>query len=110
MSDPTRAPAFATPVFVVPNPGSQQANLTDEAGHLLKTGAGTFLGISVNQAQADGTLEVIDGVNGAGTVLGTFTLKNQGPINAPAGGWNFAVGLFVITQGTGTANVTVSYV
>lgn len=110
MSDPTRAAAFATPVFIVPPTGAQAVNITNEAGHLLKTGAGTFLGISVNQAQADGTLEVIDGIDGTGTVLGTYTLKVQGPINAPAGGWSFTTGLFVITQGTLPANVTVSFV
>lgn len=109
MADPTRAPAFATPVFVCPPPGAQVINFTDELGHLCKTGSGTFLGFAVGTAQADGTLEVIDGLNGAGTVLGTFDLKAVGSTTMPAGGWPFSVGLFVILQGTPPSNVTVSF-
>lgn len=109
MSDPTRAPQFAIPVYIAPFLGGQTVNITAEAGTLIKTGAGVFLGLSVNQAQADGTAEIIDGIDGTGVVLGTFTLKNQGPLSVPGGGWSFATGLFVITMGTGTADVTVSY-
>lgn len=106
MVDSTRTPPFATPVFLVPAPGAISKNVTTEAGTLVKTGEGTLYSISVNAAQADGTAEVIDGVDGTGTVLGTVQLKSQGPISL---GWNFAVGLFVITQGTGTVDVTVNY-
>lgn len=104
-----RTAANATPVFLAPYPGATSGNLTTETGTLLKTGPGVFLGITSNVAQADGTLEVIDGVNGAGRVIGTYSLASVGAVNVPGGGLPFTTGLFVITMGTGTANSTVFY-
>lgn len=99
-------PANATPVWIAPAPGQQTFNITAEHGDLIKTGPGVIQSISVNQAQADGLAEIVDGLNGAGTVLGTVNLKNQGPI---ALGWNFTVGLFVITTGSGPVDISVNY-
>jgi hypothetical protein len=109
MADPTRAPAFATPVFFVTNPGAATANITTATSTLVHTGAGTFLGISVNTAHSGAQAVVYDGTDDTGAVLGTFALTTQGPINTPGAGLPFTTGLFVVTTGGTPADITVSY-
>lgn len=109
MVDSTRSAAFAMPVYIAPPVGSQTQNITTSAGFLLKTGPGVFLGYTVNQAQSGDTLEVLDGTDGTGKVLGTFSTAATGSTTMPAGGFPFATGLFVITAGGTPANTTVMW-
>lgn len=98
-------PAAAIPVWIAPPSGQVLTNIVTEAGILVKTGSGVLAAITVNQAQANGTVEVVDGIDGTGTVLGTLSLAAQNTIPL---GWSFKVGLFLITTGTGGVNITAS--
>lgn len=99
----------ATPVYIAPPPGLATENITTEAGTLVNTGPGQFLGLNVNKVGVTSTAEIIDGVDGTGTVLGTIDTTSTGPV-FPGPGWSFSTGLFIITQGSTAADLTVSYV
>lgn len=104
-------PAAAIPVWLAPAPagaGLQVQNIPTSTGTLVKTGAGTFVGLSVNTAGTTSTAKIYDGIDNTGTLLGTFSTTAPGS-NFPAGGWPFAIGLFVVTAGGAAADVTVSY-
>lgn len=107
-TDASRAAAFATPVVIYPTPGVATKNITTATTTLVKTGAGTFLGLNVNTAGAGSDAKVYDGLDAGGTLLGKFSTAAQGA-NAPPGGWPFAVGLTVVTENGTPADVTVSY-
>lgn len=97
------------PVYITPPVDAQTINITTSAGFLLKTGPGVFLGFTVNQAQAGDTLEIVDGTDGAGKVLGTFSTAATGSTTMPSGGFPFTTGLFVITAGATPADTTVMW-
>lgn len=99
----------ATPVYVAPPPGLAIENIITEAGTLVDTGPGQFLGLNVNTAGTLATAEIVDGIDGTGTVLGTMDTTIKGA-DFPGPGWPYKVGLFIITQGSAPANITVSYV
>lgn len=104
-------PAGAIPVWVAPTPaGSGQAtkNITTNTGTLVKTGAGSFVGLSINTAGTASTAAVYDGTSASGTLLGTISTTAQDTI-FPPGGWAYATGLFIETAGSAAADITVTY-
>jgi hypothetical protein len=105
-------PASAIPVWIAafPGGGALSKNITTNASTLVKTGAGTFFGLSVNTAGTTSTATVYDGTSTAGVKLGTFSTVAQGGPSIPASGLAFTVGLFVVTAGGATADITVAYV
>lgn len=103
-------PAAAIPVWIAPAPGQVQKNITTNASTLVYTGAGVFTGLSVNTAGTASTATIYDGTDDNGTLLGTIPTTAQGSFEPPAGGWNFATGLFVVTAGGAAADITVSYI
>lgn len=103
--------ANAIPVWLAPAPSGQgpsAVNMPANASTLLKTGAGTFAGISVNAAGVGSTVKIYDGLTAGGTLLGTFNTAVLGP-NFPGPGWPFATGLFAVTAGGTPADVTISF-
>ena len=81
----------------------------DTAGHQIKTGAGTFYGLSVNTAGLTSTATLYDGASTAGAKIGAFsTLAQGGPVIPPIG-IAFATGLFLVLTGGTPADVTISY-
>ena len=107
-TDPTRAPKFATPVYIAPAPGAASKNLATNASTLVYTGPGYATGLNVNTAGTTSTIKLYDGLDATGTLLGTWSTTDQGFI--PLGNIPFATGLFAVTAGGAAANVTVSYV
>lgn len=110
-------PAAATPVWIAPPPaasgvtaGAKFSNITTNASTQVKTGAGTFLGLSVNTAGTTSTATVYDGTSTAGAKIGTFSTVAQGGPAIPASGYAFTTGLFVVTAGGAAADITVAYV
>ena len=100
----------ATPVVSVGgNPKLLVKNIATATTTLVKTGAGTFFGLSINTGGAGSDAKVYDGIDATGTLLGTFATAAQGVINAPGGGWNFVTGLCVVTENGSAANVTIAY-
>jgi hypothetical protein len=103
--------AYAQAVFMVDASGAivgnnTSQNITTNATTTVKTGAGTFAGLSINTAGATSTATVYDNTAGSGTKLGTFSTTAQGyiPVNIP-----FATGLTVVTAGGTPADITVVY-
>jgi hypothetical protein len=84
-------------------------NITISTSTLVKTGAGTFLGLSVNTIGTTSTATVYDGTSAGGTKIGTYSTVLQGGPNIPAGGIAFSTGLFVVTAGAAAADITVVY-
>lgn len=106
MPDPTRSPAFATPVYLAPAPGAASANITTATTTVIKASAGYVTGLSINTGAAGKTVKLYDGDPGAaGALLGTWSAAAQ---NAVALSISFAESLYAVTDGT--ADVTVSYV
>lgn len=105
MADPTRAAAFATPIFFVPAPGAASANIATATTVEIKDAPGYVTGISINTGVAGKTLKLYDGDPGAsGILLGTWSAAAQ---NSVAVSIPFADSLWAVTDGT--ADVTVSY-
>lgn len=105
-------PAGAIPVWIAPAPaaaGILVKNIATSTNTQVKTGAGTFLGLTINTGQAGATATVYDGTSSAGTKLGTYSLAAQGVLSFPGGGIPFATGLFVVTAGGTPADITVTY-
>lgn len=109
MSDPTRAPQFATPVYLAPAPGTASKNITTDTSTLVHTGAGYVTGLVVNTPASGATVKLYDGTDNTGTLLGTFAASAQGTIPFPGGGIPFSAGLFVVTA-VAAADITVTYV
>jgi hypothetical protein len=99
----------AAAVSVSPASGTSSVNISTATSTQIKTGAGTFYGLSVNTPEAGATATIYDGTDNTGKLLGTYPLTAAGPLNAPANGLPFSVGLFVVTAGGSPANVTVLY-
>jgi hypothetical protein len=106
-NDPTRAPAYAMPVYIAPAIGSVPTNLATNASTLIYTGPGYVASLNVNTAGTTSTIKIYDGTDNTGILLGTWSTTAQGsfPINLP-----FVTGLFVITAGGAAADLTISYV
>ena len=104
--DPSRAPAFATPVYITTYAGAATVNITTATGTLVKTGAGVLNSIAVNTAGAGSDVKVYDGTTSGGTLLGTISTAAQTVLNL---GWSFTTGLFLTTENGTPANITVSY-
>lgn len=107
-------PANAIPVYIASAPsgsgiGTKTLNITTATNTQVKTGAGTFLGLSVNTPEAGATATIYNGTSSAGTLLGVFSLAAQTSLTMPGGGYPFTVGLFVVTAGGTPANITVAY-
>jgi len=109
-SNPGQA-ANAIPVWIAPAPAGAAPsvrNITTDATTLVKTGAGTFNGLSINTVGDASTVKVYDGLTAAGTLLGTFSSAAIG--NFQNLGWPFAVGLCIVTASSDpAADITVTY-
>lgn len=107
MPDPTRAPAFATPVFICPAIGALTKNYPGAAAaNEIYDGAGFVSAIYVNTLAANSTIELFDGNPGAGGVsIGKWptTAIISIPLGIP-----FADSLWATV--TNAPNVTVTYV
>jgi hypothetical protein len=97
-----------TPCFIATG-GGTPVNITTSTSTLVKTGAGVFLGLSVNTGQAGDTVTVYDGLTAGGTKIGTYSSAAVGGPTLPSGGIAFSTGLFVVTTGGTPADITVSY-
>lgn len=104
-------PAGAIPVYIAAasGAGAKSTNITTATSTQVKTGAGTFYGVTVNIGGAGSTATVYDGTSTAGAKLGTFSTAAQGSVTAPGPGLAFAAGLFVVTAGGTPADITVAY-
>lgn len=104
-------PAGATPVYLTAQPqgGATPANIAANGNHLVKTGAGTFLGLSVNTGVAGSTAKVYDGIDNTGTLIATISTAAVGSVSFAPCGVNLAVGLFIVTAGSSAADVTALY-
>lgn len=78
----------------------------NNAGDLLKTGAGVLGGFSVNTAGLTSTLTLYDGTTTGGTKIGTFSTL---AINSLQMRVAFSTGLFAVLAGGTPADVTVYY-
>ncbi len=105
-------PAGAIPVWPVAmaGGGASFVNITTNTSTLIKTGAGTLFGVSVNTAgTGSASIAVYDGTSASGTLIGTYSTTAQGGPVLPTVGISFATGLFAVTTATNPADVTVSY-
>lgn len=98
--------------FAAKSDTSQYANFAaTTAGTQIKTGAGYFLGWTINTAGTGGAnlFTLYDGTSTSGTVIGIFSTAattTQPRPNAIA----FSTGLFVVLTGTSTSgNITIFY-
>jgi hypothetical protein len=96
--------AGAIPVYAA---GALAKNITTSVGTLVKTGAGTFEGVTVNTAQAGASVTVYDGIDNTGTKLATISAAAQTSL---AFNIALATGLYVVTAGATPADVTIQYV
>ena len=103
--------AGAIPVYTIANAssGASSKNIAAAGNTQVKTGAGTFLGLSVNTGQSGATVTVYDGTSAAGIKLGTFSAAAQGGPAIPGSGLAFTTGLFVVVAGSPAPDVTVVY-
>lgn len=97
-----------TPCFISTS-GASFNNITTSTSTTVKSGAGVFLGLSVNTGQAGDTATVYDGLSAGGTKIGTYSSAAVGGPALPGGGIAFSAGLFVVTSGVTPADITVSY-
>lgn len=103
-------PAGAIPVYLAASVvgGAAYANITTNTNTLVKTGAAAFYGISVNTGGTGATATVYDGTTAGGKLIGTFDVSARGTIMVSVG-LALTVGLFIVTAGSGAANLTVIY-
>lgn len=102
-------PAGAIPVWIAPPPNATFVNVDDAVAVLAKTGAGLFLGLSVNTGDAGKSVEIFDGLTDAGTLIGTYDLSAVGGPTLPAAGIPFATGLYIKPEALSVADFTVTY-
>ncbi len=93
----------AIPVYIG---GATGANITTATTTLVKTGAGTISGVTVNTAGAGSIIKIYDGLTNAGTLLATISSAAQVSLSY---GLAFATGLCVVTSGGTPADVTIQY-
>lgn len=98
--------AGAIPVWIAPNPAATTANFTAAGDDLIKTGAGTLLGLNINTGDTSATVKLYDGLTNAGRLLGTWDAAAAGALNFGAG-IPFTTGLFI--EITEDPDVTVVY-
>lgn len=108
MTDFTRQPSQAMPVYLAPAPGAAVQNIATDTSVLIHTGPGYANSILVNTAGVTSNIKLYDGLTAGGTLLGTWSTLAQGSI--PIGNIPFTVGLFAVTAGGTPADVTVGYV
>jgi hypothetical protein len=105
-------PSKAMPVWIAPAPagaGISTENIAVAGNTQVKTGSGTFIGLTINTGEAGAQLVAYDGTDASGKKLGTYSLAAQGSLSFPGGGIPFATGLFLVTSGGTPADITVSY-
>ncbi len=100
--------AALTPCFIATG-GASVSNITTSTSTTVKSGAGVFLGLSVNTGQSGDTVTVYDGLSAGGTKIGTYSSAAVGGPVLPPGGIAFSTGLFVVTVGGTPADITVSF-
>jgi hypothetical protein len=109
--DSSYNPQAGTPGWISPPKGQQIANINTAGNNHLLNGsneAQVVLSLSVNTGVAASTVKIYDGTSAAGTLLGTYTSAAQAGQLLPPGGFQLAVGLFVVT--VGTADITITYI
>lgn len=102
-------PAKAIPVWIAPAPVGAAIftlNIATSGNTQAKTGAGTFIGLTINTGESGAQLVAYDGTSSSGTKLGTYSLTSQGVLNFPGGGISFSTGLFLVTSGATPADIT----
>ena len=92
-----------------PTAGAQSTNITTSTNTQVKTGAGIFLGLSVNTGQSGASATVYDGTSAAGKKLGAYSAAAQGGPVLPQAGLAFTTGLFVVTAGATPADITIAW-
>lgn len=105
-------PDSAIPVYIAASSvgGASSYNAAaNTAGHQVKTGPGTFYGLSVNTPGTTSTATIYDGTSTSGTKLGTYSTTVQGAAPAPGPGFEFTTGLFIVLAGGAPADVTIAY-
>lgn len=108
MSDPTRSPSNATPVFLAPAQGAQVLNVPNLGDYLVLDGPGYLSGLYVNTPADGASLTLYDGTDTDGVVLGVWDISRQGALALAI---PFAVGLYVAAQpAPGACNLTLTYV
>lgn len=78
----------------------------NNAGDIVKTGAGLLGGLIVNKAGTTSTAALYDGTDNTGTLLGTVDTSALRQVNF---GIKLLVGLFVVLAGGAAADVTITY-
>lgn len=85
---------------------NQGKNMVAVGNLLVKSGAGSFVGVTINTKVAAGVLQVYDGLTAGGTILATIDLSG-GSLSLRYG-IGVAVGLFVVMSGA-NADVTILF-
>ena len=86
--------------------GAAFNNITTNADTVVKSGAGTFVGLTVNTAGTGSTAKVYDNTACSGTVVATFSTA---ALATWLPGVAVSTGICVTTAGAGAANITVLY-
>ena len=90
----------------------QFLEITDKATHVVKTGAGYFQGIVVNNAGTTWTVQIFDDIKTSSPIA---TIAGATAFAVPAAGStlaydvHFSNGLTIVTAGTTAGSITVSY-
>src|ERR1700727_451167 len=85
---------------------NQGKNMIATGNLLLKSGAGSFVGVTINTHIAAGVLKVYDGIDATGTLLCTIDLS--GGTASLQYGIGCAVGVFAVMSGA-SADVTILF-
>ena len=89
--------------------GARHAHITTSTSTAVTTTSGTFYGLTVNTGQVGASVTVYDGLSAAGAVIGIYTAAAQGAVMMPGGGAAIITGLYVVTSGATSADVTIFY-
>lgn len=79
-------------------------NISSSTTTLVKSGGGSFHGLTVNAKGSTGTVTIYDALSATGTKIATMTLTAEGTFIFDV---QFSTGLTVVT--TGAPDITVSY-
>lgn len=90
-----------------PTTPSSTTNVAAAGNTQVKTGAGTFNGLTINTGVASTSITLYDGTSAAGKKLGTWATTAQGQVTPPAPA-SFTVGLFAVVAG-GSPDVTIYF-
>lgn len=100
---------------------TQFRNITGNATTVVKSGAGTLVGIQINNNSTGGTVTIYNNTAGSGTKIATLTIGSPsggllstsgtpGPVLLGAVSVAFSIGLTVVTSGSGNNDVTAYYI